>query len=136
MALCRSAQASFLSSRKVLVMGVKHDMNNASTSEHRNHGFVIGMLAGTFVGAGLALWLAPRTAGELRQRMSDSAARLGKRASDKYQQASAGVGETVAELTRKGRGARDNVADVVARGAHEVERYAASVKSASPVVAE
>jgi gas vesicle protein len=117
-------------------MGVTHDMNNASTTEHRNYGFVIGMLAGTFVGAGLALWLAPRTAGELRQRMNESATRLGKRASDKYQQASAGVGETVAELTRKGRSARDGVASVVARGAHEVERYATSVKSDSPVRAD
>ncbi len=105
-------------------------MNDAPTHNgHRDHGFVIGLLTGTFVGAGLAMWLAPRTAEELRQRMNESAARLGKRASDKYQQASAGVGETVAELTRKGRNARDGAADVVARGAHEVERYATSIKS-------
>lgn len=118
-------------------MGVNDDMNDASPHyEHRDYGFVIGLLAGTCVGAGLAMWLAPRSADELRQRMTESATRLGRRASEKYQQASAGVGETVAELTRKGRGARDGAADAVAHGAHEVERYATSVKSASPVAVD
>ncbi|OFW18831.1 MAG: hypothetical protein A3H97_14255 [Acidobacteria bacterium RIFCSPLOWO2_02_FULL_65_29] len=102
---------------------------NAHTQEHRDHGFVIGLLTGTFVGAGLMMWLAPRTASELRQRVTDSAKRLGERASEQYQQASTGVGAAVDELTRKGRGVRDDVADVVARGAHEVERYAVAAKS-------
>lgn len=98
------------------------------TEEHRDHGFVIGLLTGTFVGAGLMMWLAPRTASELRQRVSDSARKLGERASEQYQQASTGVGEAVGELARKGRGVRDDVADVVARGAHEVERGAHEVE--------
>jgi hypothetical protein len=34
------------------------------------------------------------------------------------------VGETLDQITRKGQGVRDDVAEAVARGAREVERYA------------
>ena len=61
--------------------------------------------------------------------MTDSAKSLGERASEQYQQASTHVGEAVDELTRKGQDVRDDVAEAVARGAHEVERYATAAKS-------
>jgi len=86
--------------------------------ERRSHGFAIGLLTGTFVGAGVALWLAPRMASELRERIADSAKGLRLRASEQY-----------SDLTRKGQDVRDDVADAVARGAHEVERYAIAAKS-------
>jgi gas vesicle protein len=101
---------------------------NAHTHERRDYGFVIGLLTGTFVGAGLAMWLAPRSASELRRRITDSARSLGKRASDQYQQASVQVGEAVDELARKGQSVRDGVAEAVARGAHEVERVATAAR--------
>jgi len=104
---------------------------DAHTQEHRDYGFVIGLLTGTFVGAGLMMWLAPRTASELRQRMTDSAKSLGERASEQYQQTSARVGEVVDDLTRKGQGVRDDVAGAVARGAHEVERYAKAARTST-----
>jgi gas vesicle protein len=107
---------------------------NGPTLEHRDYSFVIGLMTGTFVGAGLALWLAPRAAAELRQRMRETAESVGARASDGYRQASTRVGDAVVELRRRGESVRDNVAGVVERGAHEVargasevERYAASV---------
>ncbi len=102
---------------------------NAHPQEHRDYGFVIGLLAGSFVGAGLMMWLAPRAASELRQRMTDSARSLGERASEQYQQATTRVGEAVDEITRKGEDVRDAVAVAVGRGAHEVERYAMAAKS-------
>jgi gas vesicle protein len=102
---------------------------NARTQERRDFGFVIGLLTGTFVGAGLAMLFAPRSGSDLRQRVTDSARSLGERASEQYQQASARVGEAVDEITRKGQDVRDEVADVVARGAHEVERVATEVKT-------
>jgi gas vesicle protein len=102
---------------------------DAHASEHRDYGFAIGLLTGTLIGAGLMLWLTPRSASELRQRMTDSARRLRKRASEEYEQARTRVGGAVDELTRKGQGVVDDVADAVARGAHEVERYATSAKS-------
>jgi gas vesicle protein len=100
--------------RKVLAQGYQY--MNTHTQEHRDYGFMIGLLTGTCVGAGLAMWLVPRAGSELRQRVTDSARSLG-------------VGEAVDELTRKGQGVRDDVAEAVARGAHEVERYATAAKS-------
>jgi len=102
------------------------------SQEHRDYGFAIGLLTGTFVGAGLAIWLAPRLASELRERAADSARSLGQRATEQYQQASARVVEVVDELARKGQGVRDEVAEAVARGAHEVERYAIAAKTEHP----
>ena len=99
------------------------------TQAPRDFGFVIGLLTGTVVGAGLAVWFAPRLAAELRERVADSARTLSKDASDRYEKASTRVGEAVDEITRKGQGVRDGVADAVVRGAHEVERFAKAVKS-------
>ena len=96
---------------------------------HRDRGFAIGFLTGTAVGMGLVLWLAPRVASELHQRMSESAKDLGKRASERYRQAGSRAGAAVDDLTRKGRAVRDDVAEAVAHGAHEVERYAIAAKS-------
>ncbi len=95
----------------------------------RDYGFVIGLMTGTFVGAGLAMWLAPRAAAEFRDRVTDSARAFGKRAAEQYRQAGNRVGETVDDLKQKGQGVRDDVADSVARGAHEVERYATAANS-------
>ena len=35
---------------------------NTDTQDRRDHTFLIGLLTGTFVGAGLAIWLVPRLA--------------------------------------------------------------------------
>jgi gas vesicle protein len=102
---------------------------NAHVQDYRSYGFGIGLLAGTFVGAGLMMWLAPRMGSEIRQRVTDSARGLGQRASEKYRQASTHAAEAIDELARKGQAARDDVADAVARGAREVERVATAAKS-------
>ena len=99
----------------------------AHAQPNRDYSFVIGLTTGAFAGAGLAMWLAPRSASELRKRMTDSAKSLGTRASEQYQQASTRVGEAVDDLIRRGQDVRDDVADRVARGAHEVERGAQEV---------
>ena len=104
---------------------------DTQTQGHRDYGFVIGLMTGAFVGAGLALWLAPRGAAELRERMTDSARDLGERASERFQRVNARVGEAVDELTRAGQGVRDEVATVVARGAREVERFATASSTQS-----
>jgi gas vesicle protein len=76
----------------------------------RDYGFVLGLFTGTLVGAGLAVWLAPGAARELRNRVTDSAERL------------------KSELGEQGNGIRNHVADAVVRSAHEVERYAIDAK--------
>ena len=102
---------------------------NQQTRQHPDYRFVIGLVTGTFVGAGLAMWLTPRSASELRERVTKSARTLGQRATEQYRQASTRVGGVVDELTRKGEGVRNDVADAVARGAQEVERYATAARS-------
>lgn len=87
------------------------------------------LLTGTVIGAGLALWLAPRAASELRDRVTDSARRLGRRAATGYDQAGARVAAAVDDSARKGQDVRDEVAVTVARGAREVERFATTAMS-------
>ncbi len=99
------------------------------TNNHRNHRFLTGLVMGTVVGTGLTILLVPRAASELGRRMSDSARALRKRASKRYEHASTRVGEAVDDLAKKGQSVRNEVADVVARGAHEVERVAKAVKT-------
>ncbi|MCM3881132.1 MAG: hypothetical protein ND807_13570 [Vicinamibacterales bacterium] len=94
---------------------------NANTQERCDHRFAIGLVTGTFVGIGLAMWFSPRVAAELR-----------KWASEQYQQASAQVGETVDEITKKGEGVRNDAAETVARGARHVERFAMAHSGADP----
>ena len=102
---------------------------NVDTTDYRDHSYLIGFMAGALVGTGLTLWLAPRVASELRQRLTASSRDFGNRAAERYQQVSKGVGEAVDELTREGQDVRDDVADRVARGAHEVERFAKAAKT-------
>ena len=102
---------------------------NTQTQEPRGHRFLLGLLTGTFVAAGLAMWFAPRSVSELRQRVADTAKGLGDRVSHQYQRASDRVGDAVDDLTRKGQDVRDDIADVVAHGAHEVEHYATAART-------
>jgi len=97
--------------------------------EPRDYGFVVGLVAGTMIGAGLMMWLAPRVVAEIRGRITDTAGNLRRQASDQYDQVAGRVTDTVDELTRKVQSVRDEAADTVARSAHEVERYAKAAKS-------
>ena len=101
---------------------------NADTQDRRDHTFFTGLLTGTFVGAGLAIWFGPRAA-SWRQRMTDSARELSRLASDRYQQVSARAEATVDDLTGKGQTVRDGMADAVIRGAGEVARQATALKT-------
>lgn len=105
----------------------------ADTQDRRDPTFWIGLLAGTVVGAGLAMWLVPRATTELRQRVNESAGRLRTSASDRYQQASARVEETVDELTQKSQTLRHDAARTIVRGAHEAERIATVIEGKGPV---
>ena len=101
------------------------DMQN-----RRDYSFLIGLVTGSFIGAGLAIWLVPKAASEIRERITGSARALGDRASERYQQASACVDDAVSELTDKVQGVRDNLADAVVRGAKTVEHIAKAAKTA------
>jgi gas vesicle protein len=86
--------------------------------EHEDHGgaFLMGLLAGTVLGAGLGMLFAPKTGNELRSQLSDSANRIQRQASERYQTASGRMNDMVSkgrdtyeQLRQKGREALHNV---------------------------
>ena len=101
---------------------------NEQAKQARDYRFVMGLAIGSVVGAGLAMWLAPRAAAEIKARAVDSVKSLGNAASERYRDARLRVTDAVDGLTRKGQGVRDGVCDTVVRGAQEVERGAQQVE--------
>ena len=57
--------------------------------------FLMGLLAGTVLGAGLGMLFAPRAGSELRNQLTEQAGRLRSTAGDAYSQASGKVNEMV-----------------------------------------
>ena len=91
--------------------------------------FLLGLITGGVIGAGLAIVLAPRLAAELRQRVTASATDLSKAATRRYQDVSTRVAGVVDDVTARGQAVRDNAADAVARRAREVEQFAMASKT-------
>ena len=94
----------------------------------RNHGFVIGLLTGGVLGAGVGWMLAPRLSAFGRQ-TADSVRSLGAAANDRYQQAGERMTAVVDDLTEKGQDFRDQMSDAVIHGARAVEHQAEHMKS-------
>jgi gas vesicle protein len=65
--------------------------------------FLMGLLAGTVLGAGLGMLFAPKAGADLRNQLTEQAGRLRNTANDTYQQAS----ERVGQIVDKGREAYD-----------------------------
>ena len=61
--------------------------------------FLMGLLAGTVLGAGLGMLFAPKTGSELRSQLGEQAGRLRSTATDSYNQAS----EKVSQIVDRGR---------------------------------
>ena len=91
--------------------------------------FLVGLMAGTAIGAGLTLAFAPRMASELGERLTESATDLGQVASRGYEQISGRVADAVATVTERGQRVRDDVASAIGKGAREVEQVAEAAKS-------
>jgi gas vesicle protein len=101
-----------------------------------NHGssFLLGLITGGAIGAGLVLCCVPRLASALRRRMTDSTTDLRNLASGGLHDVKARVADvldrvadTAEDVTSRGQAIRDDVADAVGRGAHEVGRGARGV---------
>ena len=65
--------------------------------------FLMGLLAGTVLGAGLGMLFAPRPGSELRTQLTDQASKLRTTAGGAYSQ----VGERVTQIVDRGREAYD-----------------------------
>jgi hypothetical protein len=65
--------------------------------------FLMGLLAGTVLGAGLGMLFAPKAGSELRTQLSEQTGQLRSRANDAYSQAS----EKVSQIVDRGREAYD-----------------------------
>jgi len=105
--------------------------------------FVMGLLTGTVLGAGLGMLFAPKSGSELRNQLSEQAGNLANQASDGYRKASEAASEgyrkaseTAGDWADRGREMYDKTRDAVARGTEEANRYvrdtANTVSSAAP----
>jgi gas vesicle protein len=103
-------------------------MNQPSDSNGIS-GFLLGFIAGGAIGAALTIALAPKVAAELRERATAAAGDLGDAASRRYEDARSRVADVVGDVTARGQGMRDDVADAVGRGAREVEQFAMASKT-------
>jgi gas vesicle protein len=96
----------------------------------RGGSFVMGLLTGTVLGAGLGMLFAPKAGSELRTQLSGQAEQLANQASEFANQASENVrraGNTATEWAEKGREkgreVYDRTREAVSRGTEEAERY-------------
>lgn len=100
--------------------------------QHHGGSFVMGLLTGTVLGAGLGLLFAPKAGSELRHQISGQAEHLAKNASEGYRTASQTAGEWAEKGREKSREMFDKAKDAVARGADEAERYARDAANTAP----
>lgn len=82
--------------------------------------FVMGLLTGTVLGAGLGMLFAPKAGSELRRNLSEQAGNLSNVASEGYRRAS----ESAGQLADRGREVYNRASEAVAKGADEARRYA------------
>jgi gas vesicle protein len=90
--------------------------------------FVIGLLTGTVLGAGLGMLFAPKAGSELRGQLSEQAGNLKNQASEQYRRAS----EQASEWADRGRVLYDKARDAIARGSDEAQRYVREVTTTPP----
>lgn len=89
-------------------------------------GFIIGLLAGTVLGAGLGMLFAPKSGSELRGQISEQAGTLANTASEGLRRTTASASELAdrgRELADRGREVFDKAKGAVAEGADEAQRY-------------
>jgi len=92
-------------------------------------GFMVGLLTGTVLGAGLGILFAPKSGSELRGQISNTASRVGSAASDNYHK----IADKASHLAERGREVGRDVAgrarEAISRGAEEAKRYGSEATS-------
>ncbi len=87
--------------------------------EDSGSSFLMGLLAGTVLGAGLGMLFAPKAGSELRNQLGEQAGRLRTTAADGYQQATEKVSQGYQQATEK-------VSQIVDRGKEAYDRARAA----------
>ena len=87
--------------------------------------FMMGLLTGTVLGAGLGMLLAPKAGSELRGAINEQAKNWSNVASEQYKKAS----ETAGQWAERGREIIDKARDAVSHGADETRGYASGTSS-------
>jgi gas vesicle protein len=102
--------------------------------ENENSGggsFVMGLLTGTVLGAGLGMLFAPKAGSELRNQLTEQAGNLATQAQDGIRK----VGENANDWAERGRDMYGKAKDAVVKGADEAQKYvrdnAGTVKDAA-----
>lgn len=85
-------------------------------------GFMMGLLTGTVLGAGLGMLLAPKAGSELRGALGEQARTIGNKASEQYRRAS----DSASTMAERGREFVDRARETVSRGVDEARNYAGS----------
>ena len=80
-----------------------YEYDRLEREEEGGGSFLMGLLAGTVLGAGLGMLFAPKAGSELRNQLSEQAGRLRNTANETYHQAS----DRVSQMVDKGREAYD-----------------------------
>ena len=80
--------------------------------------FVMGLLTGTVLGAGLGMLFAPKAGSELRSQLTDQAGTLANTASEQYRRAT----EAAGELADRGRDVYGKARDAVSKGAEDAQK--------------
>ena len=107
-------------------------------NEGSGGGFMMGLLTGTVLGAGLGMLLAPKAGAELRGQIGEQARNLGNMASEQYRRAADVASEqyrkasdTASTWSDKGREIVDKARDAVSRGAEEARGFAGATTGGS-----
>lgn len=83
-------------------------------------GFMMGLLTGTVIGAGLGMLLAPKAGADLRGQVAEQARSLGTKATEQFNRAS----EAASGWAERGRDMVNQAREAVNRGAEEARGYA------------
>jgi gas vesicle protein len=90
-------------------------------------GFMMGLLTGTVLGAGLGMLLAPKAGSELRGQIGEQARNIGNVATEQYRKAS----EAAGGWAERGREIVDKAREAVTRGAEETRGFAGATTGSS-----
>jgi gas vesicle protein len=96
------------------------------SSEGGGGSFVMGLLTGTVLGAGLGMLFAPRAGSELRGQLSEQAAKVGNTASEGVRRAT----ESASQWAERGREVYNKASEAVAKGTEEAQKYVRDTSAA------